>query len=152
MSMTQIFLLAIIQGVTEFLPVSSSGHLNLLHGLTDLPDQGIIIDVAVHAGTLLAVMIYFRHDVIRLLHGGIEILSPQSTKKPSENKSAAIQIIIATLPILPVGALLVTSGSGSCPYGPVSLLLLNMHQSVRPLRCSHVAPESGPNFPVCPNE
>ena len=110
MSMTQIFLLAIIQGVTEFLPVSSSGHLNLLHGLTDLPDQGIIIDVAVHAGTLLAVMIYFRHDVLRLLHGGIEILSPQSAKKPSENKSEAIQIIIATLPILPVGALLVLTG------------------------------------------
>ncbi|ERL46771.1 domain containing protein [Candidatus Micropelagos thuwalensis] len=110
MSMTQIFLLAIIQGVTEFLPVSSSGHLNLLHGLTDLPDQGIIIDVAVHAGTLLAVMIYFRHDVLRLLHGGIEILSPQSAKKPCENKSAAIQIIIATLPILPVGALLVLTG------------------------------------------
>lgn len=108
--MTQIFLLAIIQGVTEFLPVSSSGHLNLLHGLTDLPDQGIIIDVAVHAGTLLAVMIYFRHDVLRLLHGGIEILSPQSTEKPSENKFAAIQIIIATLPILPVGALLVLTG------------------------------------------
>ncbi|WP_204365704.1 undecaprenyl-diphosphate phosphatase [Candidatus Micropelagos thuwalensis] len=108
--MTQIFLLAIIQGVTEFLPVSSSGHLNLLHGLTDLPDQGIIIDVAVHAGTLLAVMIYFRHDVLRLLHGGIEILSPQSAKKPCENKSAAIQIIIATLPILPVGALLVLTG------------------------------------------
>ena len=110
MSMTQIFLLAIIQGVTEFLPVSSSGHLNLLHGLSDLPDQGIIIDVAVHAGTLLAVMIYFRHDVLRLLHGGIEILSPQSAKKPCENKSAAIQIIIATLPILPVGALLVLTG------------------------------------------
>ena len=110
MSMTQIFLLAIIQGVTEFLPVSSSGHLNLLHGLTDLPDQGIIIDVAVHAGTLLAVMIYFRHDVLRLLHGGIEILSPQSAKKPSEKKSAAIQINIATLPILPVGALLVLTG------------------------------------------
>ena len=110
MSMTQIFLLAIIQGVTEFLPVSSSGHLNLLHGLTDLPDQGIIIDVAVHAGTLLAVMIYFRHDVLRLLHGGIEILSPQSAKKTAENKSAAIQIIIATLPILPVGALLVLTG------------------------------------------
>ncbi|MEC7721776.1 MAG: undecaprenyl-diphosphate phosphatase, partial [Pseudomonadota bacterium] len=110
MSMTQIFLLAIIQGVTEFLPISSSGHLNLLHGLTDLPDQGIIIDVAVHAGTLLAVMIYFRHDVLRLLHGGIEILSPQSAKKSSENKSAAIQIIIATLPILPVGALLVLTG------------------------------------------
>jgi len=110
MSMTQIFLLAIIQGVTEFLPVSSSGHLNLLHGLTDLPDQGIIIDVAVHAGTLLAVMVYFRHDVLRLLRGGVEILNPQSTKNTSEHKSAAIQIIIATLPILPVGALLVLTG------------------------------------------
>ena len=49
MSMTQIFYRH-HSGVTEFLPVSSSGHLNLLHGLTDLPDQGIIIDVAVMQG------------------------------------------------------------------------------------------------------
>ena len=91
--MTQIFLLAIIQGVTEFLPVSSSGHLNLLHGLTDLPDQGIIIDVAVHAGTLLAVIIYFRHDVIRLLNGGIEILSPQSAKKPLKTNPRPFKLL-----------------------------------------------------------
>lgn len=120
MSITQIFLLAIIQGITEFLPVSSSGHLNLLHGLTDLPDQGIIIDVAVHGGTLLAVIIYFRHDVMRLIRGGLEILGlkilglkilrPRNFSDTSEHKSAALQIIIATLPILPFGALLVLTG------------------------------------------
>ena len=110
MSITQIFLLAIIQGITEFLPVSSSGHLNLLHGLTDFPDQGVIIDIAVHAGTLLAVIIYFRQDVIRLVMGGLEILRPHPSDKASANKIAAIQIIIATLPILPVGALLVLTG------------------------------------------
>ena len=115
MSITQIFLLAIIQGITEFLPVSSSGHLNLLHGLTDLPDQGIIIDVAVHGGTLLAVIIYFRHDVMRLIRGGLEILGlkilrPRNFSDTSEHKSEALQIIIATLPILPFGALLVLTG------------------------------------------
>ena len=110
MSITQIFLLAIIQGITEFLPVSSSGHLNLLHGLTDLPDQGIIIDVAVHAGTLLAVIIYFRHDVMRLMGGGLEILRTHNSNDASQQKSAALQIIIATLPILPFGALLVLTG------------------------------------------
>ena len=59
----QLLLIAVIQGITEFLPVSSSGHLNLLHGLTDLPDQGLAIDVAVHLGTLIAVVIYNRHDI-----------------------------------------------------------------------------------------
>ena len=110
MSITQIFLLAIIQGITEFLPVSSSGHLNLLHGLTDLPDQGIIIDVAVHVGTLLAVIIYFRHDVMRLMGGGLEILRPHNSNDASQQKSTALQIITATLPILPFGALLVLTG------------------------------------------
>ena len=115
MSITQIFLLAIIQGITEFLPVSSSGHLNLLHGLTDLTDQGIIIDVAVHGGTLLAVIIYFRHDVMHLIRGGLEILGltilrSRNLSDTSEHKSAALQIAIATLPILPFGALLVLTG------------------------------------------
>ena len=51
-----------IQGITEFLPISSSGHLILLPSLTKLPDQGLFIDVAVHIGALLAVLIYFWKD------------------------------------------------------------------------------------------
>ena len=63
MPMLQLFLVAIIQGITEFLPISSSGHLILLPNLTGLDDQGQAIDVAVHVGTLLAVCLYFRSEV-----------------------------------------------------------------------------------------
>jgi len=65
MPLFQLILIAIVQGITEFLPVSSSGHLILLPNLLNLPDQGQVIDVAVHIGTLGAVVIYFRNDVGR---------------------------------------------------------------------------------------
>ncbi|MGD9591823.1 MAG: undecaprenyl-diphosphate phosphatase, partial [Candidatus Berkiella sp.] len=58
--MLEVITLAIVQGVTEFLPVSSSAHLILVPILTGWPDQGIAFDVAVHLGTLIAVCIYFR--------------------------------------------------------------------------------------------
>ncbi|MDY6860987.1 MAG: undecaprenyl-diphosphate phosphatase, partial [Pseudomonadota bacterium] len=63
MSLYYLLIVAIIQGVTEFLPISSSGHLILLPTLTGHADQGQVIDVAVHVGTLFAVVLYFRHDV-----------------------------------------------------------------------------------------
>ena len=59
MSLFHLFILAVIQGLTEFLPVSSSGHLILLPSLTGAADQGLAIDVAVHVGTLFAVVMYF---------------------------------------------------------------------------------------------
>ena len=59
MTLFQQLLIAIVQGITEFLPISSSGHLILIPYLTDLPDQGPLIDVAVHVGSLLAIIIYF---------------------------------------------------------------------------------------------
>ena len=71
------FWLAAIQGITEFLPISSSGHLALVPALFGWPDQGLIFDVAVHVGTLLAVLVYFFRDIklilgdwIRSLGGG----------------------------------------------------------------------------------
>ena len=63
MSLFTLFLLALIQGVTEFLPISSSGHLILLPNLLGTEDQGQAIDVAVHVGTLGAVILYFWRDV-----------------------------------------------------------------------------------------
>ena len=59
MAVFHLSMLALIQGLTEFLPVSSSGHLVLVPHLTGLPDHGQVIDVAVHVGTLGAVMVYF---------------------------------------------------------------------------------------------
>jgi undecaprenyl-diphosphatase len=67
MDTIQIIILAIVQGLTEFLPVSSSAHLILVPMLLQWPDQGLVFDVAVHVGSLIAVLIYFRVEVIDML-------------------------------------------------------------------------------------
>ena len=63
----QAVILALVQGLSEFLPISSSAHLILVPLLTDWPDQGLAFDVAVHAGTLTAVVLYFRKELSRML-------------------------------------------------------------------------------------
>lgn len=67
MDFIQIFVLALVQGISEFLPISSSAHLILVPILTDWKDQGLAFDVAVHVGTLSAVVIYFYKDIVRML-------------------------------------------------------------------------------------
>ena len=64
MLLEQIVVLALIQGITEFLPISSSGHLMLVPALTGWPDQGVLADVMVHMGSFLAVVVYFWRDCI----------------------------------------------------------------------------------------
>lgn len=65
----QIILLGIIQGLTEFLPISSSGHLILVPSMFNFEDQGLAMDAILHLGTLLAIVIFFRTDLVRLLQG-----------------------------------------------------------------------------------
>ncbi len=67
MELFQITILSLIQGLTEFLPISSSAHLILVPVLTGWQDQGLAFDVAVHIGTLLAVVGYFRHELVTML-------------------------------------------------------------------------------------
>jgi len=62
----QVIVLALVQGLTEFLPVSSSAHLILVSTLLGWPDQGLAFDIAVHLGTLVAVLMYFRQDIIKI--------------------------------------------------------------------------------------
>ena len=110
MGFEHLLILALVQGATEFVPVSSSGHLNLLHALTPLPDAGVGMDVALHAGTLLAVILYFRRDVGALMRGGFNlILHPHSIGNNPQN-NAALYLIIASLPVLCAGAALMASG------------------------------------------
>ena len=73
----QVLVLAGIQGLTEFLPVSSSAHLILVPMLTGWPDQGLAFDVAVHVGSLAAVLAYFRHEFVAMLGEGLR-LSPEA--------------------------------------------------------------------------
>ena len=90
MTLFQLLIVALIQGVTEFLPVSSSGHLILLPTLTGTPDQGLAIDVAVHVGTLLAVILYFR-AAVRIAEDassdGGEQASSDSCEDPSKSST-----------------------------------------------------------------
>ena len=74
MELIQITLLALLQGLTEFLPISSSAHLFLFPQLTDWSDQGIAFDVAVHLGTLTAVILYFRHELKTIIGDFIQSL------------------------------------------------------------------------------
>ncbi len=107
MSLFHLILVAMIQGVTEFLPVSSSGHLILLPSLTGATDQGLAIDVAVHVGTLGAVILYFWSDVKQALAGLPEVLRGQ-TDTPQAR--LALGLVIATIPTVIAGAILYLTG------------------------------------------
>ena len=95
MDTIHIIVLALIQGVTEFLPISSSGHLILPSGLLGWPDQGLAFDVAVHVGTLLAVVAYFRHDIVNISGAW---LSGFYKSEQSPNSQLGWYIILATTP------------------------------------------------------
>lgn len=100
MNIFDLLILSIIQGLTEFLPVSSSAHLILISEFLDSNDQGIVFDVAVHLGTLFAAMIYFRKEVAGMLRG----LS--FNEKNKDETHQLVNIVIAVLPILIIGFLL----------------------------------------------
>ena len=107
MTLFNLFLLAVIQGITEFLPISSSGHLILLPSLTGYDDQGLVIDVAVHVGTLFAVIAYFRHDVALAARG-----VPDLIRWKIDNQGAwlALCLGVATVPVVIVGLILKVTG------------------------------------------
>lgn len=107
MPLFTLVLVALIQGVTEFLPVSSSGHLILLPQLTGLEDQGQVIDVAVHVGTLFAVILYFWTDVKLAFLGFFQLLSG-NTK--SQGAQLTLCLIIATIPVVIAGLALKLTG------------------------------------------
>lgn len=108
MTIEQIIVLAIVQGITEFLPVSSSGHLILIPAFTGWPDQGVITDVMVHIGSLFAVIAYFWKDVIRLIGGSIDLLR----LRMNDNSRMALYILLATIPAVIFGIVLKKSGLG----------------------------------------
>ncbi|WP_226780096.1 undecaprenyl-diphosphate phosphatase [Oceaniglobus trochenteri] len=107
MTLLHLLLVAIIQGLTEFLPVSSSGHLILLPHLTGLADQGQTIDVAVHLGTLGAVILYFWQDVRLGLLG-----LPRALRGRIDTPGArlALGLILGTIPVVIAGLILKLTG------------------------------------------
>lgn len=107
MTLFHLFLLALIQGVTEFLPISSSGHLILLPELTGMEDQGQHIDVAVHVGTLGAVILYFWRDVKAALIGTPRMLTGRID---TPGAKMALLLLIATVPVIVFGLILEVTG------------------------------------------
>jgi len=95
--------LALIQGITEFLPISSSGHLILLPSFTNFPDQGLLIDVSVHVGTLLAVIIYFFRDSLSILKGFSDLATGNRHSVPAQLTKF---LIWATIPVIILGLIL----------------------------------------------
>jgi undecaprenyl-diphosphatase len=99
----QISFLAILQGVTEFLPISSSGHLILPKEILGWQDQGLVFDVAVHIGSLLAVVYYFKVQIVDLFTAWCRSIGKQ---EQSEDSKLAWLIILATIPAGITGLLL----------------------------------------------
>ncbi len=115
MSIEQIIVLALIQGITEFLPISSSGHLILVPALTGWEDQGVVVDVMTHMGSLLAVLVYFWRDVVSLLRGLLVLVTGRLTPEGR----MALYIGAGTVPIVIFGALLKLTGLSDAMRSPV---------------------------------
>ncbi len=94
LSSVEILILSIIQGLFEFLPVSSAAHLILVSNYYSFVNQNILIDICLHLGSLLAVVFYFRNDLFSFV----------------KNRSFLIKILIGTIPILPAGYILYQTG------------------------------------------
>ena len=105
-SQLHLIVVALVQGLTEFLPISSSAHLILIPVVTNWPDQGPVVDIAAHLGTLGAVVLYLRREVSSIFLGFFDLLKGRST-----NGSRLLSlIVIGALPALNVGYVLVGHG------------------------------------------
>ncbi|MFN2330347.1 MAG: undecaprenyl-diphosphate phosphatase, partial [Halomonas sp.] len=100
MDWMQVILLSIVQGVTEFLPVSSSAHLILVPVLTAWDDQGLAFDVALHIGSLSAVVLYFRQELVRMTRSWVG-----SLRGGEKDQDARLGwwVLLATLPVCIIG-------------------------------------------------
>ena len=94
LSSVEILILSIIQGISEFLPVSSAAHLVLISKYYAFTNQNLLIDICLHLGSLLAIVFYFRNDLIHFIN----------------NKKFLIKIVIGTIPIIPAGYILYQTG------------------------------------------
>ena len=94
LSSVEILILSVIQGVFEFLPVSSAAHFILISKYYSFTNQSLLIDICLHLGSLIAIIFYFRNDLLNFI----------------KNKNFLIKILIGTIPIIPVGYMLYQTG------------------------------------------
>ena len=107
MPLLHILILALVQGITEFLPISSSGHLVLLHEYfgqgSAATQENLLLDVAVHVGTLFAVLLYFRADILSLFFGLCKIIKGEWR---DEDAQLGLLIVLSSIPVIIAGFLL----------------------------------------------
>jgi len=92
--MTEIFILSLVQGITEFIPISSSSHLIIISEYLDFNNKNLEIDISLHIGSFLAVIVFFRKDIVNFI----------------QNKNLFLKIVIGSLPVMIVGYLVVKIG------------------------------------------
>ena len=97
-------LLSLIQGVAEFLPISSSGHLLILPNILNVADQGIIVDISAHIGSLLAVLYFYRKEIYEI------ILSILRVKKNEEDDKLFMNLLLSLFPIIIIGGIIYLTG------------------------------------------
>ena len=95
LSSIEILILSIVQGVTEFLPISSAAHLVLITKYYAFANQNLLIDICLHLGSLIAIILYFRKDFLNFV----------------KNKSFLTKILVGTMPIIPIGYILFQTGA-----------------------------------------
>lgn len=106
------FWLGVLQGITEFLPISSSGHLVILQNLFGIKEPEVLFDASLHLGTLLALLIYFRHDIMNMLLDAIYYIKSHPENRSSVNKKTKgnlnllLSIILAQIPTATVGLIM----------------------------------------------
>jgi undecaprenyl-diphosphatase len=105
LSLLESLILGLIQGLTEFLPVSSSGHLVISEGLFGIKSNDIVFEVLVHFGTLMAVLIYFRKKIYNILKAVFNIASYKSGQAMNPDFKLAILLIVGTIPAVIIGLL-----------------------------------------------
>ena len=102
-----ITILAVVQGITEFLPVSSSGHLLMMSQLFNKPEQNLQVDVAIHFGTVLAIIIFYKKDFLSLLSGIHKNFNFQFDHKDARFLRL---LVLATVPVICAGYILHSTG------------------------------------------
>lgn len=105
MPLYEAIILAIVQGLTEFLPVSSTAHLAIIPRLFHFPDPGLGFDVALHVGTLVAVLIFFFRDWVQVIANGLGF-SYRGVAPDENSRSLLWYLVVGTIPLLIAGATL----------------------------------------------
>ncbi|HEX7166171.1 MAG TPA: undecaprenyl-diphosphate phosphatase [Acidimicrobiales bacterium] len=121
MSTLHAIVLGIVQGLSEFLPISSSGHLEIVpwlfgwDDLADRPDVDLTFDVALHLGTFVGALVYFRRDIVVLAAAAFRVL--RTRRVDTDDERMAMLLVVASLPAATIGAVLDAVLDGA--YGPI---------------------------------